>query len=136
MAMQPVALSAPSAASVADVSLAVRVLYSFSDVPASLRTADDIARQFDHAGIWRGLSPLMLAMAQAVAERRPVLFGEGAGPRLAELLGQAEPPSAAQRQSALRTLMRRGFVDQIEKDYRIADPLFEPWVLGRVPDDF
>jgi hypothetical protein len=109
---------------------------AMSAAEASQRTADDIARQFDHAGVWRGLSPLMRAMARAVAERRPGLFGEGAGPRLAELLGQAEPPSAAQRQSALRTLMRRGVVDQIEKDYRITDPLFEPWILDQSPDDF
>lgn len=109
---------------------------AMSAAAASQRTAEDIARQFDHAGLWRGLSPLMRAMARAVAERRPGLFGEGAGPRLAELLRQTEPPSPPQRQSALRTLMRRGIVDQIDKDYRISDPLFEPWVLDRPPDDF
>jgi predicted AAA+ superfamily ATPase len=109
---------------------------AMSAAEASLRTADEIARQFDHAGIWRGLSALMRAMARVVAERRPGLFGDGAGPRLAELLRQAEPPAAAQRQSALRTLLRRRVVDQIEKDYHVADPLFEPWILDRTPEDF
>ncbi len=84
---------------------------------------------------WAALTPFQRAVARLVAERRQGLFGQGAAPRLEELTG-AVAPSAQVRQTAMRRLERQGLVTRQGRNWRIADPLAEAWMLNRPMREF
>lgn len=101
------------------------------DEDTAMRHAEaGLAAALDFDGTWLDLGPLHRAMAVLVAERCPELFGRRGAERLAEITGE-DAPSPQVRQSALRLLERRQIVDTFEKERRIADPLFERWILDR-----
>ncbi len=94
----------------------------------------NLAAEFDFAGVWLGLSREQRAVARLLAERAQGLFGSAVEQRLIALIGSA--PAASVRQSAVRLLTRQGRADQFDKEWRLADPLFEAWVLQRPVEEF
>lgn len=102
---------------------------------AVARTFADLAAELDYDRTWRRLEPYHRAMARLLAERVDDPMGEAGAERYAALLG-TEAPIPQTRQSYLRTLERRGIADQWDKEWRIADPIFEAWILDRGTDAF
>lgn len=105
-----------------------------SEPEAEAQVLRDLAAQLDFDGIWLGLTSPQRAVARLLAERAQGVFGTSVEPRLTALIGHA--PAASVRQSALRLLTRQGRADQFDKEWRLADPLFEAWVLQRPPEAF
>jgi len=104
------------------------------DGAAEARVLRDLAGQLDFDRVWLALTPEQRAVARLLAERAQGLFGSAVEARLAALIGRVPPPSA--RQSAIRLLQRQDRADQFDREWRLADPLFEAWVLERGPEDF
>jgi len=105
-----------------------------TEMDAEARVLRDLAAQLDFDRVWMRFTGEQRAVARLLAERAHGLFGSAAEPRLTALIGQAPSPSA--RQSAIRLLQRQGRADQFDREWRLADPLFEEWVLDRAPEDF
>lgn len=105
-----------------------------SENDAEARVLRDLAAQMDFDRVWLGLSSEQRAVARLLAERAQGLFGSAVEPRLTALIGHAPAPSV--RQSAIRLLQRQGRADQFDREWRLADPLFEAWVLQRPPEEF
>ncbi len=105
-----------------------------NEADAEARVLRDLAAQLDFDRVWLGLTSDQRAVARLLAERAQGLFGSAVEQRLTALIGQAPAPSV--RQSAIRLLQRQGRADQFDKEWRLADPLFEAWVLQRPPEDF
>ena len=101
---------------------------------AEAQVLRDLAAQLDFDRVWLGLTPEQRAVARLLAERAQGLFGSAVEARLTTLIGHAPAPSV--RQSAIRLLHRQGRADQFDREWRLADPLFEAWVLQRPPDAF
>ena len=106
-----------------------------SEADAARQTAQDLAADLELDRKWLALQTPHRAMARIIAERLPDPFGAGGAARYAALTG-ADAPIPQSRQSYLRTLLRRGIADQWEGEWRIADPVFEAWILERGADDF
>lgn len=98
-------------------------------------TAQQLAEDLELDAKWLEMTSGHRAMARLIAERVPEPFGETGAARYAELAGAAAPIPQT-RQSYVRTLLRRGIVDQWETEWRIADPVFERWILDRGADAF
>lgn len=106
-----------------------------AETEAARLTAQDLAADLELDRKWLALSTPHRAMARIIAERLPDPFGAGGAARYAALAG-TEAPIPQTRQSYLRTLLRRGIADQWEGEWRIADPVFEAWILERGANDF
>ncbi len=107
---------------------------ALTDQDAEAQVLRDLAAQLDFDGAWLGFGVEHRAMARLLAERAQGLFGSAVEARLTKLIGHAPAPSV--RQSAIRLLRRQGHADQFEREWRLADPLFEAWVLQRPPEAF
>jgi hypothetical protein len=101
-----------------------------AETEAAERTAEALARDLDFDRRWLDLQPHHRAMARILAERGHDPFGVSGSARFEALTGEAAPIPQT-RQSYVRTLARRGIVDQWEKEWRLTDPLFEAWVRDR-----
>ncbi len=104
---------------------------AMTEAAAADETAARLAAELGLADMWRGWPPLRRAMARLLAERAEAPYGEAAGARLAALTGAPAAPAPAQRQAALRWLVRNGLADQVAGAWRLADPVFEAWVLAQ-----
>jgi hypothetical protein len=112
-------------------------LGQYRDLPeeaAADQTADALAHDLEFDRLWLGLQPHHRAMARILAERDHDPFGVTGAERFAALTGQPAPIPQT-RQSHVRTLARRGLADQWDKEWRLSDPLFEAWVLGRPEEE-
>lgn len=98
-------------------------------------TALQLAEDLELDEKWLAMTAGHRAMARIVAERIGEPFGETGAIRYSELT-RSEAPIPQTRQSYVRTLLRRGIVDQWEDEWRIADPIFERWILDRGPEAF
>lgn len=98
-------------------------------------TLEDIADANGFPDLWIDLSPLQRALARIIAERVGDLFGEEGADRVKALTGD-DAPSPQNRQSAIRRLERLGLVENWERRRRIADGLFERWILDRPDEEF
>ena len=99
------------------------------------RVNADLAAEFGFAEKWLQLTPLQRAVGRALAERATPLFGEVGAARIAALLNE-DAPAPQRTQAALRRLVRLGLADKWDRDWRLADPLFEAWVRARPESDF
>lgn len=100
---------------------------------AKTQTIDDLARDLEFDTNWRKMKPYHRAMTRILAERIPEPLGETGAKRYLEILG-TDAPAGTTRQSYIRTLVRRGFADQWDDEWRLSDPIFTTWVLAR-PDN-
>lgn len=107
---------------------------ALSEAEASQTMAAALHDSFGFARLWRDLTPLQRAIARLVADEEPGLFGTAVLPRLTALTGFG--PAVAERQAALRLLVRRDLVDKADGQWRIADPLFQDFVQTRGAGDF
>lgn len=99
------------------------------------RVNADLAAEFGFVDLWLQLTPIQRAVARALAERIPALFGEAGAKRIGTLLREA-PPAPQRTQAALRKLVRLGLADKWDRDWQLADPLLEAWIKARPDSDF
>jgi len=95
----------------------------------------DLATEFGFAQHWVGLTPLQRAVALAMARPDAGLFSEGTATKIGALLGET-PPATQRVQAAVKRLVRLSLADKWDREWRLADPLFEAWVRARPETDF
>lgn len=116
--------------------LMIRGMHPNLDANSALnRVQADLAAEFGFLEKWLDLTPIQRAVARVLAERAPRVFSDEGAARIGAL--QKEAPSTPQRtQAAIRKLVRIAYVDKWDKDWRLADPLFEAWIRARPLSDF
>ncbi|MGL6209779.1 MAG: hypothetical protein ACRC14_08125 [Paracoccaceae bacterium] len=114
--------------------IALGMNQGLTESDAEAQVLCDLAAELGFDRVWLGLSTEQRAVARLLAERAQGIFGGAVEARLVNLIGAAPAPSV--RQTAIRLLQRQGQADQFDKEWRLADPLFEAWVLERPADEF
>jgi hypothetical protein len=103
------------------------------DIKSALeRLRSGLAANLGYDRLWLSLNSLQRALANTLARGTEAPFGEANRAEIGRLI-DAEPPTIAQTQTALRRLVRLGIVTRIEGKtaYVFDDPELARWIASR-----
>ena len=107
-----------------------------SEQEAMTQAEASLAATLDFDRIWiTDLKATHRIWARLIAERTSQITGQAGADRYEALTGKPAPTPQS-RQSLIRKLERDGLVDNFDGERRIADPLFERFVLDRDAAEF
>ncbi|HJU30839.1 MAG TPA: ATP-binding protein [Hyphomicrobiaceae bacterium] len=103
------------------------------DIPSALaRLRSGLAANLGYDRLWLSLNPLQRALAHTLAKGVEAPFSEANRAEIGRLT-DAQPPTIAQTQTALRRLVRLGIVTRVDSNtaYVFDDPELARWIAAR-----